>query len=266
MAYNKLSIVISSEWTTFWLLKLAYLIFHLSFSLLSTSAVVYTVACIYTGKEITFKKIMSVVPYVWKRLFVTFLCNIGVIFVYNLVWLIESSVVVLVWYTLIFPDGSPYGVIVRKIIVCIILITYLLGFAYISVIWQLASVISVLEDTYGIQAMLKSKDLIKGKIGIAISMFLIFNFCLLGIEILFEISKVINWAVGIGGEISYGMMCLVLLTWLFLFGLVVQTVIYFVCKSYHHERIDKSSLADHLGEYVPLNSKYVQLDLELFNV
>jgi len=42
-----------------------------------------------------------------------------------------------------------------------------------------------------------------------------------------------------------------------LIGLLTQSVFYFVCKSYHHESIDKSSLSDHLevylGDYVPLN-------------
>jgi hypothetical protein len=52
---------------------------------------------------------------------------------------------------------------------------------------------------------------------------------------------------------------------LFLFELVIQTVmIYFVCKSNHHEKIEKLALSDHLdvyhGEYVPLNSKDVQLE------
>ncbi|KAK4387356.1 hypothetical protein Sango_2342200 [Sesamum angolense] len=41
------------------------------------------------------------------------------------------------------------------------------------------------------------------------------------------------------------------------------TVIYFVCKSYHHENIDKSALSDHLevyvGDYVPLKGKDIQL-------
>ncbi|XP_056694308.1 uncharacterized protein [Spinacia oleracea] len=258
--YNKISNMISSEWTTFWLIKLVYLLFLLIFSLLSTSAVVYTVACIYTGKDITFKKIMSVVPKVWKRLIITFLWNFGIIFVYNFVWLVISFFVFVIWFLLFFPNGNLIG----KIASSILLIIYLLGFTYINVIWQLASVVSVLEDTYGIQAMKKSKNLIKGKMGIATAMFLVFTFCLVGIQILFEQSEVIDLTVGIGGKICYGILCLMMLTLLFLFGLVVQTVIYFVCKSYHHENIDKSTLADHLdaylGEYIPLNSKNIQLE------
>ncbi|WVZ14091.1 hypothetical protein V8G54_011657 [Vigna mungo] len=51
---------------------------------------------------------------------------------------------------------------------------------------------------------------------------------------------------------------------LYLFQLVIQTVLYFVCKSYHHQNIDKSSLSDHLevyhGEYEPLKAKDVQME------
>ncbi|KMT09159.1 hypothetical protein BVRB_6g132650 [Beta vulgaris subsp. vulgaris] len=260
-AYNKISNLITSEWTAFWLIKLAYFMFLLIFSLLCTSAIVYTVACIYTGKEITFKKIMSVVPKVWKRLMVTLLWNFAIMFAYNFVWFIISMIAILIWLILFFPNGEVVG----NVGSCIMLLLYLIGFTYISIIWQLASVVSVLEDTYGIQAMTKSKDLIKGKMGISSAMFLIFTICLVGIEMLFQQSEVIDWRInGVLVKLGYGILCLLLLTLLFLFGLVVQTVIYFVCKSYHHENIDKSSLADHLegylGEYIPLNSKNIQLE------
>lgn len=48
-----------------------------------------------------------------------------------------------------------------------------------------------------------------------------------------------------------------------LVGLLVQSVFYYVCKSYHHQGIDKTALHDHLGgylgEYVPLKSS-IQLE------
>ncbi|XP_059630301.1 uncharacterized protein LOC132273352 [Cornus florida] len=60
--YEKLYTHLISEWTTFWLFKLSYTIFFLIFSLLSTLAVVYTIACVYTARKVTFKMVMSVVP------------------------------------------------------------------------------------------------------------------------------------------------------------------------------------------------------------
>ncbi|CAK9144217.1 unnamed protein product [Ilex paraguariensis] len=250
--YAKLSDVISSEWTGFWLFKIAYFIFFLILSLLSTSAVVYTIACIYTAKEITFEKVMSVVPKVWKRLMVTFIWNFIIVFAYN----IAALAVLIAWNVLIVPS------IIGITVLIITLIIYLMGFVYISIIWHLASVISVLEDVYGIQAMIKSKGLIKGKVGVAIAIFLLINLCFIAIQLAFEWYVVLGNS--LGTRIGYGILFWLVLSMLILFGLIIQTVVYFVCKSYHHENIDKSSLADHLevflGDYVPLKSKDVQLE------
>uniref|UniRef100_A0A7N2RAW8 Uncharacterized protein n=1 Tax=Quercus lobata TaxID=97700 RepID=A0A7N2RAW8_QUELO len=199
--YNKVSDVLSSEWTIFWLFNAAYFTILLILSLLSTSAVVYTIACIYTGREVDFKKVMSVVPKVWKRLMATFLCSYLFFFVYQIL-----AFVILVICILGF--GSTKAFIPISIVFWIL---YFVGFVYMTIVWQLASVVTVLEDTYGFGAMIKSKALIRGKMVVA-----------------------------------------------------VLTVLYFVCKSYHHENIDKSALSDHLevylGEYVPLKAKDVQLE------
>ncbi|KAE8689798.1 scarecrow-like protein 15-like [Hibiscus syriacus] len=60
--YEKLADLISDEWAYFWLFKAAYFTLYFILSLLSTAAVVYTVACIYTDRELTFSKVIGVVP------------------------------------------------------------------------------------------------------------------------------------------------------------------------------------------------------------
>lgn len=204
---------------------------------------------------------MSVVPKVWKRLMVTFLWSFGIMFAYNFAFILA----LIIWALIFFWAQVDWQVILGFVILVTMLVIYLVGFVYISVIWQLASVVSVMEDSYGIQAMMKSKGLVKGKMGISSALFLVFNLCLMGIQSLFKLQEVFEWGViGVGERIGYGILSLWLLTLLFLFGLVVQTIIYFMCKSYHHENIDKSSLADHLevylGDYVPLNAKDIQLE------
>ncbi|KAK2399447.1 polyadenylate-binding protein 1-B-binding protein [Trifolium repens] len=140
--YEKLTDIISSQFITLLLFKLLYFTFLLIFSLLSTSAIVYTTASIFTSKDVSYKKVMKIVPKV------------------------------------VVVDGT--------------------------------------------------------------------------------------WCFGYVDRTAYGILSLLLLSLLFLFGLVLQTVLYLVCKSYHHENIDKSALADHLevylGEYVPLTAKDVQLE------
>lgn len=251
--YARLSNILSSEWTTFWLFKIVYFLFFLILSLLSTAAVVYSIASIYTAKEVTFKKVMSVVPKVWKRLMVTFFWNFLIVFAYNIV----AILVLVLWVFLTGPT------VAGLVILVILLIVYFMGFVYINVVWHLASVVSVLEDVYGIQAMIKSRVLIKGKSGLAISIFLLLILCFVGLHMLYEL-EVVAWDGSVWGRVFYGVICFLLLSMLILFGLIIQTVIYFVCKSYHHENIDKSLLADHLevylGDYVPLKSKDVQLE------
>ncbi|KAJ6920172.1 hypothetical protein NC651_013934 [Populus alba x Populus x berolinensis] len=252
--YEKIADMIFSEWALFFLFKAAYFTFLLIFSLLSTAAVVYTIASIYTAREVTFKKVMSVVPKVWKRLMVTFLCNFLVVFSYHF-----ASILVLI--TCVFLVG-PSKVVLLDLLFLFFL--YLMGLLYISIIWKLASVVSVLEEASGFKAMMKSRELLKGKMWVAIIIFLLLNLSFWGLHVLFENKFVHGSSLGILNRASFGILSLLALLVLYLFELVIQTVIYFVCKSYHHENIDKSALSDHLevylGEYVPLKSKDVQLE------
>ncbi|XP_022753577.1 uncharacterized protein LOC111301838 [Durio zibethinus] len=252
--YEKLSDLISDEWAYFWLFRAAYFTLFFIFSLLSTAAVVYTIACIYTVRELTFKKVMSVVPKVWKRLMVTFLCTFVAMVVYHVV----AFVVFFIWATSIGARDMGIAVFV------VLTILYIIGFLYLTVIWHLASIVSVLEEAYGFQAMVKSKNLIKGKLLVATVIFLKLNITQQIIQYAFQRLVVHGSTMGMASRVVYAIICFLLLSKLFLFGLVIQTVIYFVCKSYHHENIDKSALADHLevylGEYVPLKAKDVQLE------
>ncbi|KAL7102023.1 hypothetical protein ACP275_08G093500 [Erythranthe tilingii] len=249
---NIVSNILSSEYTAFLLFKIGYFIFFIILSLPSTSGVVYTVACIYTAKRITLKKVMSVVPKVWKRLVVTFVWSFIIFSAYNVV-----SILVL----LILGPVSFSG----PLFLTLYAVSYLIGFFYITVIWHLASVVSVLEESYGLNAMARSHALIKGKMGVCFALFFVIGLFFIEIQLIFKVFVVVGTnEEGIVTRIGIGILCLVLLSITMLFGLITQTVIYFVCKSYHHENIDKSPLADHLGgylgEYVPLKSKDVQLE------
>ncbi|OIT29274.1 PREDICTED: uncharacterized protein LOC109211570 [Nicotiana attenuata] len=261
--YNKISDHINSELSSLWLFIIVYITFLIIFSLLSTSAVVYTIACIYTSREVNFMKVMSVVPKVWKRVMVTFLCAFVCFFIYNLVAFF-SLVIVSIWA--FSMQGENDGLV--KFVLVIMVIVYVLGSVYLSVIWHLASVVTVLEDSYGVKAMLKSKELLKGKMTIALVFFFKFNLSLGILNFIFKKFVVHGHGkhmhLGMLYRTGFGLLCLLMMFKLVLFGLVIQTIIYFVCKSYHHENIDKSALSDHLevylGEYEPLKSKDVQME------
>jgi len=253
--HKRLSQLLSSEWTNYFIFQFTYLIFFLILSLLSTSAIVYTIASIYTGRDVSFKKVISVVPKVWKRLMVTFICIFLAIFVYNLLFFFG----VLLWAITLGDTHFDVATLI------ILLVLYFIGFLYITIVWQMASVVSVLEDLSGIKAMIKAKLLLKGKVWIAMAIFLKVYIILFAVKIMFAFLVVYRWSdIGVVNRGLYALLCFLILFLVILVGLVVQTVIYFVCKSYHHENIDKSALSDHLevylGEYVPLTAKDVQLE------
>ncbi|XP_044474957.1 uncharacterized protein LOC123202870 [Mangifera indica] len=257
--YNKLSQVISSEIMYFRLFQAAYFTFSLILSLLSTAAVVYTVASIYTGKEVSFKKVLSVVPKVWKRLMVTFICSFVALFLYFIFLVTDFAVIAAILWWVSNGDAS----FVMPIL-WVVIILWLVGLFYLTIIWDLASVVSVLEDSCGFAAMMKSRALIKGKMVVTSLIFFLLIVSLSIIQFVFQLMVVHGGRVAMVSRISYGILCFLLLFMLIVLRLVIQTVIYFVCKSYHHENIDKSALSNHLdvylGEYVPLKSKDVQLE------
>ncbi|KAG0489763.1 hypothetical protein HPP92_006626 [Vanilla planifolia] len=247
---------IYSEWSAFLLFKSLYLVALLSFSLLSTAAVVYTIASAYTAKDdllLSYRKVLSVVPKVWRRLAHTFLSAFVLLLAFNL-----FAIVVFVFAILIVGD-SIAGII------CVIILGlgYLTGLIWISVVWHVASVVSVLEDARGLDAMRRSRELVRGKMGVAAVIFVKMNMAFVGIELAFRRLVVVGTA-PLVAKLVYAAAMLVLMSAVVLFALVVQSVMYFLCKSYHHESIDKSALADHLevylGEYMPLKEKDVQME------
>ncbi|XP_039158211.1 uncharacterized protein LOC104420150 [Eucalyptus grandis] len=176
-------------------------------------------------------------------------------------WLVELSSFISVFvFSLLSTSAVVYMglVIVRQFSVgpalgialaVILLILYVVGFVYITMICQLASVISVLEDAYGRKAMTKSKGLIKGKMDLRVWCFFGVLVCSVLVQALFG-SLVALDAVPLGVKIGIELICMMLLSMLVLFNLIVQTMIYFVCKSYHHENIDSSCLSDHPKVYL----------------
>ncbi|XP_022153680.1 uncharacterized protein LOC111021137 [Momordica charantia] len=260
--YNDMSGLITPKWTCFWLFNISYIVFLFVFSLLATSAAVYTVACIHIGKEVSFKLIISVVPKVWKRLIVTFLCVFASFFVFNL---LAVFAFILLLFILLIQYG-PYGDVNGSIFVVFFLL-YFVGLLYLSVVVQLASVVSVLEESCGFKAMAKSRSLLKGKMVVATVMLLLINVSLVIIQQAFLKLVVHGDGVWLGmvGRGILGIVCLFLLLSFFLWQLVLETVLYFVCKEFHLENINKSALSNHLevyllNEYLPLMAKNVELE------
>lgn len=249
----------SSEWTKLLAFQFFYLIFLFAFSLLSTAAVVFTVASLYTSKPVSFSNTLSAIPGVFKRLFITYLWVSLTMVVYNVIFL--CFLVLLI----VAIDTQNPVLFVFSVIVVFVL--FLVVHVYITALWHLASVVSVLEPVYGFAAMKKSYELLKGKIGLAF--FMVFGYLVVcaAINGVFGSVVVHGWDYGVFTRVVVGGFLVGLLVIVNLVGLLVQSVFYYVCKSYHHEGIDKSALHDHLGgylgEYVPLKSSIQMENLDV---
>ncbi|KAI4371213.1 hypothetical protein MLD38_019476 [Melastoma candidum] len=238
-----------------------YLIFLFSFSLLSTSSVVFSVASLYSSKPLSFSSSLSSLPSVLPRLFLTFLWVALLMLSYYLLFL--SSLFLLLFS---LDRGNPFLVLLSSSAVLFLLLGV---HVYITAFWHLASVVSVLEPVYGLAALRKSYHLLKGRV----RMGWVLVFCYL------FACGVINGVFGVvvvhGDEYGYGVLARILaggflvgvLVIVNLTGLLVQSVFYYVCKSYHHQSIDKLALSDHLGgylgEYVPLKSSIQMENLDI---
>ncbi|KAG0573189.1 hypothetical protein KC19_VG156200 [Ceratodon purpureus] len=225
-----------------------YMIFVLAFSLLSTAAIVYSVACIYTAKGLSYTKVLSVIPKVWERLMFTFLWAHCLIFLYYFVFFI------IIILFLLIQNASGISVLIPGIVVTVVFYCFLV---YFNLVWHLASVVSVLEDSCGIGALKKSVDLIKGKRWVACSVFFLYAFCTsLVLTSCNHLVSGHHHMHSMFGRVFFVFVLLLLWTAVTLIGILVQTVVYFVCKSFHHESIDRYALSEHLdgdlGEYMPL--------------
>ncbi|KAL5729622.1 hypothetical protein ACHQM5_002548 [Ranunculus cassubicifolius] len=249
------------EWTQLFIIQFFYLIFLFAFSLLSTAAVVFTVASIYTSKPVSFTSTLSAIPRAFKRLFITFLYVSLLMLAYNFVFLIF-----LVGLVVSIDTDNPV-LFFFSFVSLFVLFAFV--HVYITALWHLASVVSVLEPVYGLAAMKKSRELLKGKTKMA--MVFVFGYLVIcGVIALMFSAVVVH-----GAEQDYGVVIRALVGGFLvgvlvitnLIGLLVQSVFYYVCKSYHHEGIDKSALYEHLGgylgEYVPLKSSIQMENLDV---
>ncbi|XP_059070780.1 uncharacterized protein LOC131079000 [Cryptomeria japonica] len=241
----------------FVLLTTVYATLVFAFSLLSRSAVVYTVASIYSGKELNYTIVMRIVPRVWKRLIITFLWFFLIMFLFYVVTVGALLFWLLIYGVVGLKKGTLFVGVLGIVIVALVL------HVYIVMVWELASVVSVVEDRQGLDAMKKSKQLMKGKRDTALTLYVLYAL-VMGV-----IGGVQSYSVYGKGEqvMSVGIIvavvvlqCVADLVWL-----LTHVVLYFVCKSSHHEEIDKLALSKHLemynGGYVLLNGGPMQFEM-----
>ncbi|MCL7051491.1 hypothetical protein MKW94_013284 [Papaver nudicaule] len=233
---------------TYSIQELFYLLSLYLFFLLSISAVVFTVASLYASKPVSFIPTLFAIPRIFKHLGLTFFYALLLMTVTYLAYSIPISVLV--------SENTNEALLVGFVVIFAII--YILVRNCVTALWHLASVISVLEpDVYGLAAMKKSKQLLRGRTKIALELANLYFAATWIPELVFLIAT--QFPVHFVVKLLLVLLCLFMLVALNLTGLLVQTVFFFACKSHHNEVVDKKVLYDHLGGY-DLRDKSVALN------
>ncbi|KAI3897836.1 hypothetical protein MKW92_008506 [Papaver armeniacum] len=144
--------------------------------------------------------------------------------------------------------------------VCL-LIPFVIGLIYIELVWTVAMLLSVLENDSVTKALGRSMKLIRGKICVTFAVFLTLHIAFAGVLYAFTVLVVHRFISSLVGRIFMGIACYLLVLVLVHFTLVIQPIVYFVCKSYHNE--DLSNVAEHLDvRYANLDGERDDIPLE----
>ncbi|EMS64913.1 hypothetical protein TRIUR3_08373 [Triticum urartu] len=127
----------------------------------------------------------------------------------------------------------------------------LAGAGYVTVVCQLACVVSLLEDPRLIAAVRRSRALLAGKFWPAAAIFLTLDACIVALLMAYTpLVVVMDDALGLGiaFPLAAGVGMTVALWAALVVTLVAQPVVYLVCKNHHHEIVDKVHL-NYVGDY-----------------
>ncbi|GLJ55757.1 hypothetical protein SUGI_1197370 [Cryptomeria japonica] len=211
---------------------------------LLTAAMASTVASIYSGKqEPSLARLIRILLTTWKRMLITSLW-VFFLLVLNIV-AFALAVSLLIWSFNHFNVTStgPFNA-------ALILISMVFVWVWVNIIvlWKLACVVCVVEEkSYGLEGMKKSLCLINGKDSTALLLTLL---CLV-IDCGFSYAVVRGNvdAVDFEGSNAFGAILVMLECGVVLMGPLMQSVLYFVCKSYHRKSIHKLWVVDQLEDY-----------------
>lgn len=266
---------LGSEWRELVVVVAANIAFQFALWGLSTAAIVYTVASVYTADtknlKLSYVRVLSTdVPGVWKRLTLTFLWFFIISSGFVMTSLLAFGLLLMIFFpTILLPPVG--GKADHKLKSETYLFNVILGIVvvfpqiFVSIVWYLASVVSVLEDKYyGLAAMIRSSNLMKGKRKTALFLFILINYNFGGIIVWLFVYAVVqgrSHGVGIATRAVSGTLLLGLHFFVNLMGMLTQSVLYFVCKSYHHESVEDNSSFKvyYVGDYEPLKTSSIQL-------
>lgn len=219
-------------------------------SLLSKTAVVYSVEATYSREKVEMSKFLVALKKLWKRVVYTYICVCVLIvgcFTFFCVLLVAicSSFSVLGFS----PDFNVYGAVLVGLAFSVV-------FANAIIVCNTAVVISVLEDVSGAGALVRAGDLIKGQVQVGLLIFLGSTLGLAFVEGLFD-HRVKKVSYGDGSSRLWeGPLLVVMYSFVTLIDSMMSAVFYFSCRVYYSMEASSSSV----GEAQPIMDAVAVVD------
>ncbi|KAJ9550942.1 hypothetical protein OSB04_014987 [Centaurea solstitialis] len=171
--YAKLLVALREEIGIFLGIKTIYVVLLFFIMILAQTAIVIISSSYYGGVNLSLKELLMKVSRTWTRPFVTSFY----------VQLLTLGYMSIFFWPLLVPSLLLFNhrtfLIILLVFLGILIITLYL---YLSVVWGLAVVVSVVEDSYGISALGKARELVKGKMvhGFLLNLFFVLGFMVIG--------------------------------------------------------------------------------------
>ncbi|PIA58869.1 hypothetical protein AQUCO_00400014v1 [Aquilegia coerulea] len=211
----------------FMLIILVEIIFFLlmsAVSLFSMVATIHVSAMSYLERDLTLKELSLKLKKNWIRPMITWF--------YFTLMSAGYLVVVLPLYVLLVLNKGSVAVVAIGIVLFLLVIFLNI---YLVIIWMLSLVISVLEDCYGLQALGKGEQLMKGRKGVGFGLTFI-SVILLGANAFVAMISKHHQTVTVRFSVMYIMLTLAILVKIL--SMMMYTIFYFDCKQCHGEHVE----------------------------
>ncbi|XP_008790177.4 uncharacterized protein LOC103707457 [Phoenix dactylifera] len=197
----------------------------ISLLLLARASIVYSVACSYAGKKVVALEFFGTVRRIWRRLVSTYIwvcvCISGCLALFLALLVMVCSAFSCLGYP---PEIVVYPALFTVLVFSMV-------YAHTIIVCNLASVISVLEDVLGPQALVRSIHLIKGQTQAGLLIFLGSAIGMAFVEGLFE-HRVKTLSYGDGSSRLWeGPLLVLMYSFVVLTDYMMSAVFYFTCRS-----------------------------------
>ncbi|XP_044464394.1 uncharacterized protein LOC123194950 [Mangifera indica] len=216
-AHKDMRVFIGTEWIL--LLITSFMSFFFS------TATIFASATTHNGKKFSLKDLFFTTAGSLKRPFLTLLY----------ITLFGVGYIFLALFLLLPLMMSFQSTFAWKVLYVLLWVSAAAFYGYLAVVWTLALVVSVLEESYGIEALEKAANIVKGMemhgflVNIAIT---ILSFIVL------EGFRLVNFKDFGGVEVIIGLLILNSLWLVKMFGLMAYTVLYYQCKKTNGEEVE----------------------------